>query len=233
MPVTTMERSDSTMSSKASKAPAGSGRVNPLDAPKRRKPKQERSKTTVDEILKAAVEILVESRFESLTMLNIANKAGISIATAYSYFPNKHHVLAHLARTQLDQRLGLLEGEFALLKTRADWIDGYCQTLVDLARLRGDQPGSMALRQAMHASPSLWEIDQEGNERAARLVSNLLRTVAGEDPNRDVQGRLIAEIVTAALDHMQSVDQAESEAILYEMTGLVRAYLERIATRRV
>jgi hypothetical protein len=32
---------------------------------------------------------------------------------------------------------------------------------------------------------------------------------------------------------MQSVDQAESEAILYEMTGLVRAYLERIATRRV
>lgn len=202
---------------------------SPLDAPKRRRPKQERSKTTVDEILKAAIAVLVEARFEALTMLKIANKAGISIATAYAYFPNKHHVMAHLARTQLEQRLSLLTSNFDALKNREDWVDGYCMLLRKLARLRESQAGSVALRQAMHASPSLWEIDQHGNKRAAQLVSDLLRATAGDHPNRDAQGRLIAEITTSGLDHMQSVEPLEAEQILTELTNMTRVYLEEIA----
>lgn len=162
-------------------------------------------------------------------MLTIAKKAGISIAAVYSYFPNKHHVMAHLARSHLEQRLALLEIEFQRLRSHKDWISGYCDVLMELSQLRASQLGSVALRQAIHASPSLWEIDQEGNRRAGQLVADLLRDMAGDDGKREVQGRLIAEFVTAALDYTQGVGTAEPEASLKELANLTRAYLLTIA----
>lgn len=206
--------------------------ANPLDAPKRRRPKQERSKTTVEQILNAAIAILERGGFEAITMLTIAEEAGISIAAVYSYFPNKHHVLAHLARSHLEQRLALLDAEFQRLRSHPDWISGYCDVLAELAQLRASQSGSVALRQAMHASPSLWEIDQEGNRRASRLVAALLRDMAGDDGNREVQGRLIAEFVTAGLDYRQGAGTDDPDAALRELTKLTRAYLETIAGGR-
>ena len=211
---------------------AAARRANPLDAPKRRRPKQERSKTTVEQILSAAIAILEEGGFEAITMLTIAEEAGISIAAVYSYFPNKHHVLAHLARSHLEQRLALLDAEFQRLRSHPDWISGYCDVLAELAQLRASQSGSVALRQAMHASPSLWEIDQEGNRRASRLVAALLRDMAGDDGNREVQGRLIAEFVTAGLDYRQGAGTDDPDAALRELTKLTRAYLETIAGGR-
>ncbi len=221
------DRGEKKLAAKRSRA-ADARRANPLDAPKRRRPKQERSKTTVEQILNAAIAILAEGGFEAITMLTIANRAGVSIAAVYSYFPNKHHVLAHLARSHLEERLVLLETEFRQIRSRPDWIDGYCDVLVDLWRLRVGQAGSVALRQAMHASPSLWEIDQEGNRRAAQLVAGLLRDMAGDDDNREVQGRLIAEYVTAALDYAQDAATTDPDAVLRELTKLTRAYLQTL-----
>lgn len=210
-------------------------RENPLAAPKRRRPQQQRAKATVEQILNAAVGVLEQGGFEAMTMQTIADAAGINIATAYSYFPNKHHVLAHLARARLDERLTLLEAAFARLKADEDWIDGFCATLAELYRLRVDQAGSVALRQAMHASPSLWQIDQEGNRRAGILVADLLRAHAGDGvggetgDNRQIQGRVIAEYVTATLDYLQHSDAATRAGTLAEIIALTRAYLERIA----
>ena len=178
-------------------------REDPLAAPKRRLPMQERSKATVEQILNTTVRLLEEGGFEAVTMNTIAATASINIATIYSYFPNKHHVLAHLAKAGLDERLSLLVAALKKLMARDDWIDGFCETLEELYRLRDGQPGMVALRQAMHASPPLWEIDQEGNRQAGTLVANLLTAKAGDGGNRDVQGRLIAEYVTATLDLVQ------------------------------
>lgn len=206
-------------------------RDDPLAAPKRRRPKQERSKATVEQILNAAVGILEAGGFEAVTMQTIADAAEINIATVYSYFPNKHHVLAHLARLRLDERLSLLEAAFSTLVARDDWIDGFCEVLEDLYRLRAGQAGMVALRQAMHASPPLWEIDQEGNRRAARLVADLLTAKAGEDVRRAIQGRVIAEYVTATLDHLQHVEPQAQKTTFDEIVRLTRGYLEGIARR--
>lgn len=203
-------------------------RENPLAAPKRRRPQQQRAKATVEQILNAAVDVLERGGFEAVTMQTIADAAGINIATAYSYFPNKHHVLAHLARARLGERLTLLETAFERLKAEEDWIGGFCAVLAELYRLRVEQAGSVALRQAMHASPSLWEIDQEGNRRAGILVAELLRVHAGDGGNRHVQGRVIAEYVTATLDYLQHSDAATRQETLDEIVALTRTYLDSI-----
>ncbi len=220
------------------KAATADRREDPLAAPKRRRPQQQRSKATVEQILNAAVGVLERGGFEAMTMQTIADAAGINIATAYSYFPNKHHVLAHLARVRLAERLTLLDAAVARLKADENWIDGFCATLAELYRLRVDQAGSVALRQAMHASPSLWQIDQEGNRRAGILVADLLRAHAGDGAgdgaggetgdNHQIQGRVIAEYVTATLDYLQHSDAATRAGTLAEIIALTRAYLERI-----
>lgn len=200
---------------------------DPLAAPKRRRPKQDRSKITVDQILHAAVGILEAGGFEAVTMQAIADTAEINVATVYSYFPNKHHVLAHIARLRLNERLDLLEGLFSRIAERDDWINGFVEALEALYRLRGEQAGMVALRQAMHASPPLWEIDQEGNQKAGQLVAKLLASkLAGSAASlHETQGRLIAEYVTATFDHLQRLNADMQKQAFDEIVRLTRSYL--------
>ena len=55
----------------------------------RRRPKQARSRVTVDAILEAAAEVLAEEGPEGATTNRIAERAGVSIGTLYQYFANK------------------------------------------------------------------------------------------------------------------------------------------------
>lgn len=224
-----MAKREKAKAAAAAKGAAAGRRDDPLAAPKRRRPQQERSRATVEHILDAAVAVLETGGFEAMTMQAVADAAGVNIATAYSYFPNKHHVLAHLARARLDERLALLEAAFERLKASEDWIEGFCATLRELYRLRAGQTGSVALRQAMHASPSLWQIDQDGNRRASVFVADLLRARAGAGGDRDIQGRVIAEYVTATLDYLQHSEPDLRDGTLDEIVELTRCYLRRIA----
>jgi AcrR family transcriptional regulator len=65
---------------------------------KRKTPRQERSRATVEAILQAAAYILVRSGYDALTTNSIAERAGVNIASLYQYFPNKEAILAELYR---------------------------------------------------------------------------------------------------------------------------------------
>lgn len=55
----------------------------------RKRPRQERSKATVDTILEATARVLVKQGFDGLTTNAVAAAAGVSIGSLYQYFPNK------------------------------------------------------------------------------------------------------------------------------------------------
>lgn len=81
----------------------------------RRRPKQDRSRETVEVILQATAQILSREGRERLTTNRIARVAGVSIGTLYQYFPDREAILAELARRyeerfleQLMDRLGHL-----------------------------------------------------------------------------------------------------------------------------
>ncbi len=200
---------------------------DPFSAPNRRQPKQKRSVTTVKQILEAAIKLLEVGGFEAITMQAIAKEAGVNIATAYSYFPNKHQLLASLATDQINARLGALEKILADVVAAPDWVMAFGAALRDLSSLRRRQRGSVALRQALHASPDLWVIDQEGNRKAAILVADVLRQRASPSlhSTADISGRLIAECVTASLDLAQSYPEDEAAQYIEELVVLVVRYL--------
>jgi AcrR family transcriptional regulator len=62
----------------------------------RKTPQQARGKATVDAILSAATQVLVELGYDDATTNRIAEKAGISVGSLYQYFPNKDAVIAAL-----------------------------------------------------------------------------------------------------------------------------------------
>jgi AcrR family transcriptional regulator len=64
----------------------------------RKRPRQERSRFTVDAILEAAADILVRDGYDRLTTNRIADRAGVNVASLYQYFPGKDAIVAELRR---------------------------------------------------------------------------------------------------------------------------------------
>jgi AcrR family transcriptional regulator len=74
--------------------------VNP-----RKEAVQERSRATVDAILRAATRILVRHGYEGATTNHIAQAAGVSIGSLYQYFPNKEAIVAALLDRHVDEMM--------------------------------------------------------------------------------------------------------------------------------
>jgi AcrR family transcriptional regulator len=69
----------------------------------RKKPRQERSRATVDAILEAAAHILVTHGFEGATTRLVAERAGVSIGSLYQYFPSKEALITALVERQVQR----------------------------------------------------------------------------------------------------------------------------------
>lgn len=68
-----------------------------------RAPKQARSQLRVEQILNSAKALILEHGYAGLKMTDIASTAGITISSIYQYFPNKHAIVAGLAKHYLEQ----------------------------------------------------------------------------------------------------------------------------------
>lgn len=62
----------------------------------RKRPRQARSKATVDTILEATTRVLVKQGFDGLSTNAVATAAGVSIGSLYQYFPNKEALVSAL-----------------------------------------------------------------------------------------------------------------------------------------
>lgn len=62
----------------------------------RKRPRQQRSKATVDTILEATTRVLKKHGFDGLSTNAVAAQAGVSIGSLYQYFPNKEALCAAL-----------------------------------------------------------------------------------------------------------------------------------------
>jgi len=70
---------------------------------RRRKPKQRRSRQTVEAILDAVLRILRREGNRGVTTNRIAEVAGVSIGSVYQYFPDKRAIFAALHERHIEQ----------------------------------------------------------------------------------------------------------------------------------
>src|SRR2546430_5468051 len=67
----------------------------------RKSPVQARSAASVDAILEATIQVLLDVGKERLTTTRVALRAGVSVGTLYQYFPNKSALLQAALRRHL------------------------------------------------------------------------------------------------------------------------------------
>ena len=69
----------------------------------RKSPVQARSAASVDAILEATIQVLLQVGKERLTTTKVAARAGVSIGTLYQYFPNKSALLQAVLKRHLSE----------------------------------------------------------------------------------------------------------------------------------
>ncbi len=77
----------------------------------RKRPRQARSKATVDAILQATARILVRDGFDGLTTNAVATRAGVAIGSLYQYFPNKEALVSALMEQHVEEMNQLVLSE--------------------------------------------------------------------------------------------------------------------------
>jgi AcrR family transcriptional regulator len=79
----------------------------------RKRPRQRRSRETVDAILEAAARVFAERGHAGGTTNHIAVAAGVSVGSLYEYFPNKDAILVALVERQVDAMVGRVQEQLA------------------------------------------------------------------------------------------------------------------------
>ena len=69
----------------------------------RKSPTQARSAASVDAILEATIQVLLQVGKERLTTTGVALRAGVSVGTLYQYFPNKSALLQAVLKRHLNE----------------------------------------------------------------------------------------------------------------------------------
>lgn len=79
-----------------------STRIEKSNRVMRKRPRQVRSKATVDAIVEAAARILNEHGWAGFTTNKVAEAAGVSVGSYYQYFPDKHSLIDALRNRHLE-----------------------------------------------------------------------------------------------------------------------------------
>lgn len=170
-----------------------------VSVPGTRTPQQPRSRQTEERILRAFGELLAESRFDDVSVQQVAGRAGVSVGGFYARFGSKDELLLHLlyagyVREAIDAADRVLdparwEGSgiapiahayFTLMVQAANGHTGVLRELVQRTRAN---PGTIAgnaawaaFRQSVHApfrrlmEARLGEIDHADPELALRFA---------------------------------------------------------------
>ena len=192
----------------------------------RRRPVQERSRSTVAAILEAAARLFDRG---GATTNGIARLAGVSIGSLYEYFPNKDAILESLVDHHVEDAVRDLRAELAALPPATTPLATGVRRLVDrMLELHADRPGlhRMLVGRVM-GMPAvrrrLLEVERRVRDE---LVSWLRAHPEVTVPDVALAVRVVVE-GTDALVHrwVEDPEDIEAEAFAAEVTRLWIGYL--------
>lgn len=203
----------------SSRPPAGSG-------PRRRAPKQARSKEKVRKILDATRRLLERDGADAITTNRIAQEAGVGVGSVYEYFPNKEAivlgVIEDLSRQEIDAITGVLhdvdsirfrETVYRVVEATFDlYVENYkvfvaLYALTSQMRSVGHRPGENLVMQLVKTrlGPVIEELAVDDIEIAAFVVFHTVES-----------------LISRMLEHGRQWDQP---TCVNEITDVVCRYL--------
>jgi len=207
-----------------------------LDIEPRRAPRQTRAVKTVERILAATGALLDELGFDRLTTNLVADRAGVNIASLYSYFPNKYALLHSLATRLADRQVAHIEDYIRRGGAGVPWrqaSDGIIDAML-AASLK--EPGFAALQHALMAVPDLRAGYRQSNEGLVDALDRFLRRYGVELPRDRVRiiqmslGETSAIMFDLAVSNGPRVDHAVIDELKRMHRGYLGSYIEPAST---
>ena len=207
-----------------------------VDTNPRKLPRQARSKATVDAVITAAAQVLIEHGYEGATTARVAERAGVSVGSLYQYLPNKEALIAVLIERHADGIVGIMQRALS---------DPANVTLED-----GLRAIIRAGTSAHHLDPTLHKILHEQVPRVGRLgmamdtikqitraIERFLRAHASEmRPGLDPAiAAVVIETALEALSHRAVIERRDLLAgglIEREAFSLIAGYVLRRSGKR-
>ncbi|MFG1796534.1 TetR/AcrR family transcriptional regulator [Nocardia sp. NPDC049149] len=192
---------------------------------RRREPVQERSRERVERILEAAAALLTEGGTAAVTTREVAERAGVSVATLYQFFTNREALLEELALRTADRLDDELPQRLAALPigTLAEAVD----QILELHRVHyRAHPELVALYYARRATGELADARDHRN-RFAGMVRQLLIDRALLPPDVDpMVVELTMELGDRAVEVAYRFVPDGDPAIIAEAKLALTRYLE-------
>ena len=207
---------------------------NPTESPSPagRQPRQERSRQRVENILAAALELVVEQGAEALAMREVARRADVQISSIYQYFPSKAHIIRELAKRNLARVRMLLQDEVKRLLGEFDGAPPVAESvnrLVDayFAHYR-DQPDALAVWAGAQSDHGLRELDLEDTRSTAEFLVTPLQHILGRGEREVVYplALLVSEVTGAAARLALALESPLREQLIARHKAMLMATLE-------
>jgi AcrR family transcriptional regulator len=161
----------------------------------RKSPVQARSTASVDAILEATIQVLLQIGKERLTTTRVASRAGVSVGTLYQYFPNKSALLQASLKRHLNEVADAVET--VCRQQQGKSLEQMATALITAfldAKLR-DAKTSAALY-SVSSDVDGARIAQEVGARSNQAIVEMLQTTS--DPHL-TDPRLVASMVQGAM----------------------------------
>lgn len=157
---------------------------------------------TVEQALSAAGTILQRDGFDGFSMPAVAAEAGMAASTLYQYFPNKYMILRRLVERWYDKT----DHPRSVQNRNTD--------IGRLAKIYFDEPGCVALLEAVQAVPELRHYDRETTERAVRHRARQISR--GKSPTRRqlAQARVLVVAVDNVLREAARLNRNDAEEVV-------------------
>jgi AcrR family transcriptional regulator len=191
----------------------------------RRRPKQRRSRETVDAILEAVIKLLRRGGSNAITTNRIADIAGVSIGSIYQYFPNKRAIFVALHQRHVDSIDRMIRGKI---------VEHAASPLKDLVRALVE-----GMVEAHETDPELYgllfaEVPHRADgtqEFAVRLHGLFRMAIAARAHEAEMKRRRDLDKVVFVMTHM--IDALSHGAVLRRPPGLSLAEAKEEAVKAV
>ena len=199
--------------------------------PLRRVPTQERSKKRLEDILDAAALELATEGFDAATMEGVAARAGTSIGSVYTFFPNKLSLFQALGARTLERSEAAFERSVGSAAPDRPWTQVLDDAIDAFAAFQSD-PTFRAVWMNMQLYGVFAKADAGLHKSFVARTEALIGRQAPHVP--PAKRRLVATMAVHAISALLYVAARSKPEVGREMVAetrlMVRRYLEVYAT---
>ena len=200
-----------------------------MDVNPRKSPRQARAKATVDAIIEATTQVLLEDGYDHFTTARAAERAGVSVGSLYQYFPNKAALASAVIDRCCDNFLSAFEA--ALAGRRRVTLAECVRAIVDVTLVSHHLTPELH-RIVIDLAPRIGVADraQRVSQIATAAIEEVLRKHDDEiAPGIDIAvAATLIETLLEAIAHRAArahAEHLEGERLALEATRLILGYL--------